>query len=221
MQNIHTITANLTSMARDLEDAKDKADKLNKKGSKASAQKLDLASSKLDSANSQWESQAPFIFETLQAVDESRVNQLRDLLTQFQTHESDMAQRSQLTAAETLAAMLEIDTAQEIQGFAERTIAGRPALEKRPSTRAASLAPSSTLAPPTARTDSGLGAAAAGAAAAGAASQHDDDDSEASAHAEGKTGMLAVDGEEEAVRDAGEGAIMDSELTDTTDRISS
>ncbi|KAL3965539.1 hypothetical protein ACCO45_002543 [Purpureocillium lilacinum] len=108
--NMHNISSNLGAIAKDLEDAQDKADKLNKKGGKASAQKVDAATSRLESASQQWESQAPFIFETLQALDESRINQLRDLLTQYQTHESDQAQRSQDIAVETLAVMLEINT---------------------------------------------------------------------------------------------------------------
>jgi hypothetical protein len=169
MQNMHTITANLTVMAKDLEEAKDKADKLNKKGGKANAQKMDLASSKLESASSQWESQAPFIFETLQALDELRINQLRDLLTQLQTHESDQAERNQTTAAETLAAMLEISTAQEIQGFVAKTVAGRPMLEKRTSTRQSSIAPGSSLAPPS-------------------SAPHDDDQSDHSGQNDAKSG---------------------------------
>jgi hypothetical protein len=38
-----TIQGNLASMARDLEDAQDKSDKLSKKGGKASALKVDAA----------------------------------------------------------------------------------------------------------------------------------------------------------------------------------
>ena len=60
--NMHNISSNLGAIAKDLEDAQDKADKLNKKGGKASAQKVDAATSRLESASQQWESQAPFIF---------------------------------------------------------------------------------------------------------------------------------------------------------------
>ncbi|GJN76638.1 hypothetical protein PLIIFM63780_000124 [Purpureocillium lilacinum] len=150
--NMHNISSNLGAIAKDLEDAQDKADKLNKKGGKASAQKVDAATSRLESASQQWESQAPFIFETLQALDESRINQLRDLLTQYQTHESDQAQRSQDIAVETLAVMLEINTEREIQEFAQRTTAGRPSVPTRTSTRRSSMAtgppPSSSAGPP-------------------------------------------------------------------------
>ena len=150
VQNIHTIGANLVSMAKDLEEAKSNSEKLNRKGGKANAQKVDAAATRLEAANSQWDSQAPFIFETLQVLDETRINQLRDLLTQFQTHESDLAQRNQSTAGETLASMLEIDTAHEVQSFAARTVAGKPTLEKRTSTstRQPSIPPSTSLAPP-------------------------------------------------------------------------
>ena len=150
--NMHSISNNLGAMARDFEDAQDKSDRLNKKGYKASAQKVDAAASRLESASQQWESQAPFIFETLQALDESRVNQLRDLLTQYQTHEADQAQRAQDNAVEALAVMLEISTEKEIQDFAQRMTLGRPPIATRTSTRRSSMAtgppPGSSAGPP-------------------------------------------------------------------------
>ena len=86
MKNIQTISANLQTMARELDDATEKSEKLSRKGGRANAQKVDQAASRLESASQQWESQAPFIFETLQALDEQRINHLRDVLTQFETH---------------------------------------------------------------------------------------------------------------------------------------
>ncbi|OAA35936.1 Fes/CIP4 domain-containing protein [Metarhizium rileyi] len=139
-QTMHNIFSNLATMARDLESAQDKSDKLNRKGAKASSQKVDEASAKLESASQQWESQAPFIFESLQAVDETRVNHLRDVLTQYQTHETDQAQRVQAIAAQTLAVMLEISTEKEIKDFVSNTIAGKPPLPTRTSTRRSSMA---------------------------------------------------------------------------------
>lgn len=148
--NMHSISNNLSLMAKDFEDAQDKSDRLNRK--KASAQKVDAAASRLESASQQWESQAPFIFETLQALDESRVNQLRDLLTQYQTHEADQAQRAQDNAVETLAVMLEISTEKEIQDFAQRATLGKPPVPTRTSTRRSSVAagppPGSSAGPP-------------------------------------------------------------------------
>lgn len=137
---MHNISSNLTAMARDLEGAQDKSDKLNRKGAKASSQKVDEASAKLESAAQQWESQAPFIFESLQAVDETRVNHLRDVLTQYQTHETDQAQRVQEIAAQTLAVVLEINTEKEIKDFVAGTVAGKPLAATRTSTRRASIA---------------------------------------------------------------------------------
>lgn len=143
-------------MAKDLEAAQDKSDKLNKKATKASNQKIDEASAKLESASQQWESQAPFIFESLQAVDESRVNHLRDLLTQYQTHEADQAQRVQDIAAQTLAVVLEISTEKEIKDFAASTTAGKPPAPTRTSTRRSSMAgrqPSFEQPPPVPHSD--------------------------------------------------------------------
>ncbi|EHK20694.1 uncharacterized protein TRIVIDRAFT_49781 [Trichoderma virens Gv29-8] len=135
VQNMTNISNNLTVMARELDDARDRSDKLTKKGGKASTQKVDAASSKLESATQQWESQSPFIFETLQVLDESRVNLLRDLLTQFQTHESDRAQRDSDISVETLANMLEISTEREVQSFVQKVTAGKAQLPSRTTTR--------------------------------------------------------------------------------------
>ncbi|KAM0270253.1 hypothetical protein ACHAQH_009493 [Verticillium albo-atrum] len=155
MQDMIATSGNLSAMARDLDEAQKRVETLGKKGTKGNAQKLEAALTKLGTSTQQWDSQAPFIFESLQALDEQRVNQLRDLLTQYQTHESDQAQRSQATAAETLASMLEISTELEIASFQERATAGKLKLEKRPSTRqtshtaaSQSQSHSQTLAPP-------------------------------------------------------------------------
>ncbi|KAK4098333.1 hypothetical protein N658DRAFT_518092 [Parathielavia hyrcaniae] len=135
MQNIHTISANLQAMAKELDDAADKSDKLSKKGGKANAQKVDQAAARLEAASQQWESQSPFIFETLQALDEQRINHLRDVLTQFETHEIDQATRTQAAAEEVLNVMLEVNTSQEIKNFVQRATAGKPKVERRSTTR--------------------------------------------------------------------------------------
>lgn len=145
--NIHNISSNLGVVAKDLEDAQGKADKIAKKGGKTD--KLDAAETKLDIAQQQWDSQAPFVFESLQALDESRVNQLRDYLTQYQTHEADQATRLQKISEETLGVVLEINTETEITGFAHSVDASdRPAAVTRTSTRRSSVAANSGIPPP-------------------------------------------------------------------------
>lgn len=146
MQAMSTVQGNLSSMAKELEDARDKSDKLNKKGGKANAQKVDAATAKLQSANQQWDSQAPFIYESLQALDETRLNTLRDVLTQYQTHEADQVERCRITTEQTLSSLLEIDSAQEIQNWSKAVVAGKPMTEKGP--RQLSNAGSSSMGPP-------------------------------------------------------------------------
>jgi hypothetical protein len=148
--NMTTMANTLSTTAKEYDDAKDKSEKLSKKGGKASTQKVDVATGKLESLSQQWDSQAPYVFETLQALDESRVNQMRDLLTQYQTFESEQAQRTQDRAVETLAQMLDISTESEIQNFVSRVTSGRPRLAPRPSTRQNTglSATSSAAAPP-------------------------------------------------------------------------
>ncbi|KAI8945690.1 Muniscin C-terminal mu homology domain-containing protein [Xylaria longipes] len=134
MQNLQTIQGNLQKVARELEEAQEKSDKLSKKGGKASAQKVDMAASKLESATNQWKSQAPFVFENLQALDESRMNQLRDCLTQYGTFEGEQAQKLQADTETVLNSLLDYHTTNEIQHFASKATAGRPKLEKRATT---------------------------------------------------------------------------------------
>ncbi|KAI1386595.1 Muniscin C-terminal mu homology domain-containing protein [Hypoxylon trugodes] len=134
MINIHTVQGNLQNMAKELEDAQERSEKLTKKGGKASAQKVDLAAGKLESATQQWESQAPFIFESLQALDESRMDQLRNSLTLYGTYEGEQAQSHQSESETVLNSLLDYTTAKEIEHFVAKTTAGRPKLEKRTTT---------------------------------------------------------------------------------------
>ncbi|KAF2274636.1 uncharacterized protein EI97DRAFT_434869 [Westerdykella ornata] len=136
-----TITGNLSAMAKEIETAKKKSDKLRDKGAKAQASKVANAVADVENATSQWESQAPFVFEKLQAVDESRCNLLRSILTQFQTHEADLLDRNRTTVQETVDTILNIEIPQEIATFVSRTQNGG----RKPS---AVGSPSRHLAPP-------------------------------------------------------------------------
>lgn len=131
MSGMTTIQGNLAAIAKELEDAQDKSDRLSKKGGKASTQKVETVTSRLQSANQQWESQSPFVFETLQALDETRLNHLRDVLTQYETHEADQIERNRVVTEQTLSSLLEIDTSQEIRNWSQANVAGRPITERR------------------------------------------------------------------------------------------
>ena len=122
MRAITSIQGNIASIAREVENAHRKASKLN--AAKSNANKVANATSDVEAANLQWDSQAPYAFETLQALDESRVSHLRDVLTQLETHEVDQVERSRVTAEACLNALLNIDTSEEISTFVARTSAG-------------------------------------------------------------------------------------------------
>jgi hypothetical protein len=154
MSAMTTIQGNLAAMAKELEDAQDRSDKLTKKGGKASTQKVESATTKLQSANQQWDSQAPFVFETLQALDETRLNHLRDVLTQYETHEADQIERNRITVEQTLSALLEVDTAQEIRSWSQSAVAGKPITER--TARQLSTAGSSNAGPGSAGTGAAL-----------------------------------------------------------------
>lgn len=183
---MQTMAVNLSGMAKELEDAKDKVEKLSKKGGKASALKMDSATARMESALSQWESQAPFILETMQALDEQRCNHLRDVLTQYETHEIDQSDRLRSAANDTLATILEADTTKEVENFVTRVTAGRPRTEKRPGTMAGPPSMTrqsmSTTAQPPSTADSVL------APPAPSLSQHADDRSDHSSQGADKLG---------------------------------
>lgn len=155
MSAMTTTQGNLAAMAKELEAAQERSDKLSKKGGKANTQKVEVASSQLQSANQQWDSQAPFIFETLQALDERRLNHLRDVLTQYETHEADRIERNRKIIEDTLSSLLEIDTAAEIKNWSQASVAGKPLTANRArqlsSAGSASAASSNMRPPPTSR----------------------------------------------------------------------
>ena len=143
IQAVTSSQGNLASIAKDLESAQKKAAK--------GGRKAEEATSNVDEASRSWESQAPYVFEQLQALDERRVNHLRDVLTQFQTHEVDQVERTKASAESCLNALLNVEPADEIKTFAVRAAGGRTALARRRSSAAGSARPisSSGQIPPT------------------------------------------------------------------------
>ncbi|OJD24979.1 hypothetical protein ACJ73_03657 [Blastomyces percursus] len=124
MQSMSTMQQDLANLAKELESAKKKADKLKDKGPKAAA-KTSSAVSAAQEVAQQWESRAPFVFEQLQAVDEHRLNHLRDVLTQFQTHEADHIERTRRSTENCLNALLNVQTDEEIRAFTTKVTGGR------------------------------------------------------------------------------------------------
>jgi hypothetical protein len=168
-----TITGNLQAISKDVDNAQKKADKLKEKGGKAAAGKVATAASDVENAQGQWDSQAPYVFERLQAVDEARIDHLRNVLTQYQTHVIESSSTISTSAEECLNALLNVQTADEIKTFALKATRTLPAstAAKRRMSRAdiqspglsatdpgSSLSPTTSLAvpvPPLPRPDDG------------------------------------------------------------------
>lgn len=138
MQSMSTIQGNLSSVAREVETARKKADKI--QGGKTSQNKIDNATSDFNVANQEWDSQSPYVFEQLQALDENRVNHLRDVLTQLQTHEVDQVERNRVSAEYCLNAILNVNTSDEISTYVAKISEAPPmnAVPPRPKSRGAS-----------------------------------------------------------------------------------
>ena len=148
------VQSDLAGLAKNLETSQKKVDKAKEKGPKG-ADKLASAVHTAEEVSQQWESRAPFVFEQLQAVDEGRLNHLRDVLTQLGTHEADHVERCREAAESCLNALLNVETADEIKTFAAKVNGGRPVVARRQDTSpsvtpnpAASTAPTAPTAPP-------------------------------------------------------------------------
>ncbi|KAL3479792.1 Muniscin C-terminal mu homology domain-containing protein [Aspergillus californicus] len=139
------IQNDLTTLAKNLESSQKKVEKAKDRGPKG-ADRLASAVSAVQEVHQQWDSRAPFVFEQLQAADEGRLNHLRDVLTQLETHESDQVERCRQAAESCLNVLLNVETADEIKTFAARINGGRPLPPPRQQTL--SPAPQPPLPPP-------------------------------------------------------------------------
>jgi len=131
--SMKNMEANLSAAAKAVDAAEDRAEKLRRRGQKAKAQQVAEAATAVANANAEWDSQAPFVFEKLQAADESRCNNLRDALTRFQTLELDHVQSTMQGAEATLTAILDINTGDEIKSFANKATLGQHKIERKQS----------------------------------------------------------------------------------------
>ncbi|KAI4208542.1 MAG: hypothetical protein LQ346_000052 [Caloplaca aetnensis] len=149
MQAMSTIQGNLAAVAKELDAAQKRAERM--RGGKSGATKIAEATSSAEAISQEWQNQAPYVFEQLQALDESRINHLRDVLTQLQTHELDQAERSRVSAEDCLNTLLNVDTKEEISAFVARTSARAPLME--PNTRSRTASGNLLSTPPRAQDD--------------------------------------------------------------------
>lgn len=119
MKSMPGIQSNLAGLAKNVETAQKKVDKARAKGVKG-ADKLSSEIANAEEVHQQWDSRAPFVYEQLQAADETRLNHLRDVLTQLETHELDQVERGRQAAESCLNILLNVETADEIKTFAAR-----------------------------------------------------------------------------------------------------
>jgi len=134
MQAMANISGNLRAIAKETDNATKKAEKLREKGGKAVAGKVASAATEVENAQGQWDSQAPYVFERLQAIDEARVDHQRNGLTQFQTHVIECFSATGNSAEECLNALLNVQTADEITTFAIKTTRSLPTITTNTST---------------------------------------------------------------------------------------
>ncbi|KAF3933284.1 hypothetical protein ABW20_dc0110020 [Dactylellina cionopaga] len=131
---------NLNGLAKAIDSNEDKVEKMKKKGKRAEPAKVAEATAGLKDAVGNWESQSPFIFEQLQAVDETRITLMRESLTRMQTLELDQMDHMKALMEATVQSLLDINTMDEIKAFANRvcgtkssaSIGSRPPSQRAP-----------------------------------------------------------------------------------------
>lgn len=146
LASMPVVQSDLAGLAKNMETAQKKVEKAKEKGPKG-ADKLASAIHAAEEVTQQWQSRAPFVFEQLQAVDEGRLNHLRDVLTQLGTHEADQVERCREVAESCLNALLNVETADEIKTFAAKVNGGRPVVARRQEL-SPSVTPTPAAAPP-------------------------------------------------------------------------
>jgi hypothetical protein len=142
MNAVTSVQGNLGALAKDVDKAQQKTEKLQGKATNKQAD----ASSDLDHAQVQWQSQAPYVFEQLQVLDEARLAQLRDLFTQSQTIEMDQVEKHRATTEHCLNILLNVETQDEIATFVIKSTSIVPrATQSRSSNRASFAVPSLSI----------------------------------------------------------------------------
>lgn len=157
IQSLAGTQNSLTGLAKNVEAAQKKVDKAREKGAK-NAEKLAGAISSAEEVSQQWDTRAPLVFEQLQAADEGRLNQLRDVLTQLVTHEVDQVERCRQAAESCLNVLLNVETADEIKTFAAKMMGNRRPVSPVRSRRQPSQAETPPAAPVTIETPPAIAA---------------------------------------------------------------
>jgi F-BAR domain only protein len=141
----------IQKIVKDMDNANKKAEKLRDRSGKVNVDKVATAASSVEDARVQWDSQAPFVFESLQEVDEVRLDHLRGCLTQFQTYSSEVNTAVSSAAEESLNALLNWQTAVEIQHFTLKAPTSLSMLRERRKSQPpppVSIQPPNSLSPP-------------------------------------------------------------------------
>lgn len=159
---IKGVESNLAAAAKAVDVADEKEQKVKRRGTKAKPQQVADAANAVSSAVGEWESQAPFAFEKFQAADESRCNHLRDVLTTWQTLELDQAQGNMQAVEATLNVILDINTSDEIKGFANKVTVGKDKIERLQSRTTSSGGPPGMPSTPSIVTDDSVSVQSSG-----------------------------------------------------------
>lgn len=91
---------------------------------KSPSRQTEVAQQSLGQIRVQWESQAPYIVDQVEAIDERRLGQIKTALTTFGTVQSDCANKGVAASEAVLSSVLAYDPSQDVAAFAAKLTAG-------------------------------------------------------------------------------------------------
>lgn len=149
----------LSSTLKELQLLEQQLAKDQRKVEGASAKKAGSAQAKvvetqrsLEQTTQIWETEAPFAFESYQKMDTQRLNLMKEVVTRFETMQSDAAQRLMSITENTLQSVLNFDPESEMQEFMLRNgkagAVGSGASARGPASQPPDAAAGAAAAPP-------------------------------------------------------------------------
>ncbi|KAK9472578.1 Muniscin C-terminal mu homology domain-containing protein [Dipodascopsis tothii] len=147
-QEMRAIEEHLATVARGIDEAEERVDKVKKKGARVGATRVAGAHQDVNNAIAEWDNQAPLVFDKFQGIDEGRLLLLKNVLTRYQTCEVDKAQTVVSVCEGNLNSLLSFEPADEVQLFATQIATnGAPAELREPARPRAAPAPAPVPAP--------------------------------------------------------------------------
>ncbi|OLL22803.1 Cytoskeletal protein syp1 [Neolecta irregularis DAH-3] len=115
------VESNIASLAKYVELAEGKVEKVKKKG-KALPTKVEQVLESMSIVRGQWETEAPFVFERFQAIDERRLEFIKDIYHKYENLEIEQAKRKTEISDGVLLDIGNLSVKSEIDNYVQRSL---------------------------------------------------------------------------------------------------